>query len=74
MKPFEQKILIARINNLIESRKKLQGFYKQGIIADPQVDISNPFELNFVKRMESILASEYQSPAFNVNQNYWFLN
>jgi len=67
MKPFEHHTLVARINNLIESRKKLQAFYKQGIIADPQVEISNQFELNFVKRIESILAAEYYSPTLNVN-------
>ncbi|MCY1723496.1 response regulator [Prolixibacteraceae bacterium Z1-6] len=66
-KPFDQNILIARIRNLIESRKKLQASYKQGILVENQVEITNQFELNFVKRIESIIASEYQSSKLNVN-------
>lgn len=66
-KPFEQSVLIARINNFIESRKKLQASYKQGILVEHQVDITNQFELNFVKRIESIVETYHQSPKLNVN-------
>jgi signal transduction histidine kinase/DNA-binding response OmpR family regulator/ligand-binding sensor domain-containing protein len=66
-KPFEQSVLIARINNLIDSRKKLQSSYKQGIVEEHQMEGSNQYELNFVKRIESIVATEYQSPKLNVN-------
>ena len=67
LKPFEQNVLISRIKNLIASRKKLQASYKQGILVEHEVEITNQFELNFVKRIESIVASEYQSPKLNVN-------
>jgi AraC-like DNA-binding protein len=32
-----------------------------------KVDISNQFELNFVKRIDAIVVAEYQSPKLNVN-------
>ncbi len=66
-KPFEQSVLIARINNLIDSRKKLQTSYKQGILVEHEVEVTNKFELNFVKRIEAIVATEYYSPKLNVN-------
>jgi DNA-binding response OmpR family regulator/two-component sensor histidine kinase len=66
-KPFEQSVLNARINNLINSRKKLQTYYRQGILVEHQVEVTNQFELNFVKRIQSIVAAEYHSPKLNVN-------
>lgn len=66
-KPFEQNVLISRIKNLIDSRKKLQASYKQGILVEHQVEITNQFELNFVKRIETIVATKYHSPNLNVN-------
>lgn len=66
-KPFEMEILRVRINNLIQQRKKLQNLYKQGILEEHKVEIVNQYELNFVKKIETIIASEYQSPKLNVN-------
>jgi len=47
--------------------KKLQSSYKQGVLVEHQLEVSNQFELNFVKRIESIVETEYQSPKLNVN-------
>ncbi len=66
-KPFELSILKARINNLIQLRKKLQASYKQGIFDQHKVEISNQFELNFIKKIETIVSKEYHSPKLNVN-------
>ncbi len=65
-KPFEINVLTARINNLIHLRKKLQQSYKQGILNAQPLEITNQFELNFVKRIESIVSSEFQSSELNV--------
>lgn len=66
-KPFDLNILVARINSLIELRKKLQAAYKRGILDEHQVEITNQFELNFIKRIEAIVSTEYHSPKLNVN-------
>nr|WP_319509547.1 two-component regulator propeller domain-containing protein [uncultured Draconibacterium sp.] len=66
-KPFDLEILKIRIENLISLRKKLQQSYKQGILEEPDVEITNLFELNFVKQINTIVSAEYQSPQLNVN-------
>ncbi|KJF43507.1 hypothetical protein LH29_14945 [Draconibacterium sediminis] len=66
-KPFDLEVLKARIVNLIALRKKLQNRYKQGIFTEPSIEMSNPNELNFVKKIKAIVSSEYHSPKLNVN-------
>jgi len=66
-KPFNLSVLKARIDNLIALRKKLQQSYKQGILEEPEKIIKNQFELNFIKKIDTIVSTEYQSPKLNVN-------
>lgn len=67
-KPFDIEVLLARINNLIEQRKNLQKSFKMGLIEENTSLIQNPFELKFIKQLESVVASEYHSPDLNVNE------
>ncbi len=66
-KPFDLSILTARIVNLIQLRKQLQASYKQGIFDEHKIETSNQFELNFIKKIENIISTEYHLPKLNVN-------
>lgn len=66
-KPFDIEVLKARIVNLISLRKKIRQSYKQGIFDESQIEVTNKYELNFIKRVNDIVSSEYQSPKLNVN-------
>ena len=65
-KPFDLNILRVRVNNLIENRKRLQSFYKKGILDEHEIKITNRYELNFIKRVESVISENYKSTDLNV--------
>lgn len=67
VKPFEPKVLIARIDNLLTSRKKLKSLYKQGMVDSEAIHITNKCELDFVKKIQGIVDAEFHSPKLNVN-------
>ncbi len=66
VKPFELSVLKARIQNLIRQRIGLQKYYKKAIPVAYKSENVNQFEINFMKKVDLIVAENYKLPDFNV--------
>ena len=65
-KPFDKKLLVLKVEKLIESRKKLQLRYSQELVLVPKdVAITNLDEI-FLKKVENILDKNLIESSFNV--------
>ncbi|WP_430932563.1 response regulator [Saccharicrinis sp. 156] len=66
-KPFDLNILKARIQNLIKQRSALQEYYKNAMPVEYKTDTVNQFEVNFMKKINSVVEENYKSVEFNVH-------
>ncbi|WP_418603997.1 hybrid sensor histidine kinase/response regulator transcription factor [Hwangdonia sp.] len=64
-KPFKSKILIKRIENLIELRKSLQSRYSQHNISKNKDIATTTFDEDFLNKIESVLNEHLSNPEFN---------
>ena len=66
MKPFQPEILIARIQNLIEQRKRIQEHFKnEGIINLEEAKITS-VDKKFLQNVFNIIAENISNPSFSV--------
>lgn len=54
-KPFSLRLLLSRIDNLIESRKKLNQTWSKGVEDDEIGNISNEIDKSFLKQLRKII-------------------
>lgn len=66
-KPFHTSLLIARCNNLVNSRLLLQERYNRQPQADPQMLATNPLDKELLDRAISIIEAHLADAEFNVN-------
>ena len=67
-KPFRVDVLEARINNLIESRKKIIAKYKTELASQPQnVDVTSPDEV-FLAKVMVFIENNLSEPVLNVEE------
>lgn len=67
-KPFNLQILEAKMNNLIESRRKLKRLFSQGETVEPSELTSNPVDEEFLSKAYRILEKNYLEPEFSATQ------
>jgi len=65
-KPFETELLLARIENLLKQRTRLQQLYRKGSMSEIQSVELNKFEQNFMQKIELVIEKEFHDPDFNV--------
>ncbi len=67
-KPFNTKILIARIKNLIDLRRQLQENLKREMTFQPARTSISKIDREFLKDLQAVLDENISEPEFNVDQ------
>lgn len=68
VKPFNEKILLARINNMIELRNQLQLKLQREAIEMPStIEVSN-LDAEFLKKFKSVIEDNLSNEDFNVDE------
>lgn len=64
-KPFDEKILLSQIQNLLQQRKRLQESYRQKFLTRQPIDIGS-LDNYFLNRLNTIIEENIDNEAFNV--------
>lgn len=67
-KPFSLRLLLSRIDNLIESRKKLSQTWSKGVEDDEIGNISNEIDKSFLKQLRKIIQENLANSDLSVEQ------
>lgn len=67
-KPFSLRLLLSRIDNLIESRKKLNQTWSKGVEGDEIGNISNEIDKSFLKQLRKIIQENLANSDLSVEQ------
>ena len=67
-KPFSLRLLLSRIDNLIESRKKLNQTWSKGVEDDEIGNISNEIDKSFLKQLRKIIQENLADSDLSVEQ------
>ena len=67
-KPFNLQVLQAKMNNLIESRRKLKRMFSRGENVEPLELASNAVDEEFLAKAYRILEKNYLEPEFSASQ------
>ena len=67
-KPFSLRLLLSRIDNLIESRKKLNQTWSKGVDDDKIGNISNEIDKSFLKQLRKIIQENLANSDLSVEQ------
>ncbi|VAW22146.1 hypothetical protein MNBD_BACTEROID01-1982 [hydrothermal vent metagenome] len=67
-KPFNLQILQAKMNNLIESRRKLKRMFSRGETVSPSQLTSSSVDEEFITKVYKVLEEYYTEPDFSVKQ------
>ena len=67
-KPFSLRLLLSRIENLIESRKKLSQVLSKGVEDDEIGNISNEIDKSFLKQLRKIIQENLANSDLSVEQ------
>ncbi|GAB3654264.1 two-component regulator propeller domain-containing protein [Echinicola sediminis] len=67
-KPFNLKILISRISNIIDNRRKLQERYSQAATHAVDTLELTDMDKEFLEKVNAILEKKLSDPLFDVNQ------
>ena len=67
-KPFSLRLLFSRIDNLIESRKKLNQTWSKGVEDDEIGNISNEIDKSFLKQLRKIIQENLADSDLSVEQ------
>lgn len=65
-KPFNIKLLIARCNNLVLSRKKMQQIYKNELESNPQMLTTNPADQKLLEQAEKLVMANIDNQNFGI--------
>lgn len=66
LKPFDEKVLLAQINNLLTQRKRLQESYAKKFIVKQPIDIGS-LDNYFLNKINSIIEDNINNESFNVD-------
>lgn len=66
-KPFNLRILRAKMHNLIESRRKLKRIFSQDLSAETPSLSQNPLDEKFMERVYAVLDTHYSNAEFSVD-------
>ena len=67
-KPFSLRLLLSRIDNLIESRKKLSQTWSKGVEDDEIGNLSNEIDKSFLKQLRKIIQENLANSDLSVEQ------
>ena len=67
-KPFSLRLLLSRIDNLIESRKKLNQTWSKGVEDDEIGNLSNEIDKSFLKQLRKIIQENLSNNDLSVEQ------
>ena len=67
-KPFSLRLLLSRIENLIESRKKLSQVLSKGVEDDEIGNLSNETDRSFLKQLRKIIQENLANSDLSVEQ------
>lgn len=73
-KPFNDEILMARINNIMVSRKKLQEKYSNTIYVNPAEITTNKTDEQFTERLLGIIDQDISNPELSIQDIARLLN
>ncbi len=65
-KPFNKKLLVLKVEKLIESRRQLQLRYSQELVLLPKDIAITNLDEKFLKKVETVLEKHLIEPSFNV--------
>ena len=68
IKPFNDDLLLSRVNNLIESRKTLKEKFKKDFITEPVPFESPSLDEEFLLKLNKYLEQEYSNPDLGVEE------
>lgn len=66
-KPFNEKALITRCNNLIRNRLIIKNKFSHNMDFDAQSISNNPIDQKFLDTINRIIEENFDNPAFNIN-------
>ena len=66
-KPFNEKVLIARCNNLIRNRMIIKNKFNRNLEFDVQSISNNPIDQKFLDTINRVIENNFDNPAFNIN-------
>ncbi len=64
-KPFNLKILLARIDNLIRTRRRLRKLFGKHATPMPETATNNPIDQQFLKAVYQVLEDNFADPDFS---------
>ena len=67
-KPFNLRILLARIDNLIRSRQRLRRLFGKQAAPVAEVATNNPLDQKFLKEVYAVLEKNFADAEFNQDQ------
>ena len=67
-KPFSLRLLLSRIDNLIESRKKLNQTWSKGVEDDEIGNLSNEIDKSFLKQLRKIIQENLSNSDLSVEK------
>jgi signal transduction histidine kinase/DNA-binding response OmpR family regulator/ligand-binding sensor domain-containing protein len=67
-KPFNTKILLTRIKNLIELRRQLQQKIQREMVLQPTEMAVSPVDREFIKELRTALEQNMSEPGFGVDE------
>ena len=73
-KPFNEKILITRSNNLIRNRLIIKNKFSNNMDFDAQSISNNPIDQKFLDTINRIIENNFDNPEFNINNLAFELN
>lgn len=65
-KPFNAKILVLKVRNILESRALLRKKYKTEVDAKPQSVVSNPLDVAFMEKVQTVVEQNIKEEDFDV--------
>lgn len=68
VKPFNESLLLARIENLIENRKLMQLKFQQTLHIDPNELGTNTPDEKLIKKAVELIEQNIENPEFNIQQ------
>ena len=73
-KPFDEKTLLTRCNNLIRNRLLIKNKFNRNTDFDIQTISNNPIDQKFLDTINRIVETNFDNPDFNINQLAGALN
>ena len=67
LKPFDFDEVLARVNNLISQRQRLQEKYRSGVFLTPENPEKDSIEQRFLNQLSDTIKNNYQDPTLSVS-------